>query len=191
MLYYSGALEQEGVQNDPFKSLGGFKSSSQIANGEVHNLFPKIDKEEVVKNIKRSRLIVLQNLTNSLMQNIKIWSDQGKFFSIKIGVIEPYYNQECNKYSFEKIAKEELLPYQTQLQEYDENNPLVIDSLEKEKMIGIWIRRELKMSEFAEEEKSEGEDEESCEVIIENLEKQLELNSDKSEDQFNLNILWD
>ena len=192
MIYYSGALEPDKVQNNPAMSLGGFKSSSQIANGEIHNLFPKIDKEEVLRNKKRTRLIILHNITGKKMENIKIWTDGGDFFITTIGVIEPHYNEKCDKYSFEKLTNESHLPYQTQLEEHDEENKaLVITELEKNKMLGIWIRRELDLTQFTDDELSD-EDIEDCELIIEKLEKELEDSSKiKEEDKFDLHVSWD
>lgn len=192
MLYYTGAIEQEGVQKDPSQSLGGYKSSTQIANGEIHNLFPKIDKREVVKNKKRIRLIVLKNITDQNMQNIKIYTSKAKYFGLKLGAIEPNYNPKCNKYFFEKLSSDEHLPYQTGLGIYDESSPLIVQNLEVDKMIGIWIRRELDLSQFSEREKKEDLlDDESCDIIIEELEKELENSSIKEQDSFQLHISWD
>ena len=192
MLYYTGAIEQEGVQKDPSQSLGGYKSSTQIVNGEIHNLFPKIDKKEVVKNKKRIRLIVLKNITNQEMQNVKIWTEKAKYFGLKIGVIEPYYNEKCNKFSFEKLSSDEHLPYQTRLDVYNENSPLIIQNLEIGKMIGIWIRRELDLSQFTNREKEENLlDNMSCDLVIEELEKELENSFIKEQDLFQLHISWD
>lgn len=188
MLYYSGAPKPEDTQTNPTLSLGGYKSSSQIPNGDVHNLFPKITRQTVVNNIKTTRMIVFINETPATINNLKLWVEETELAVIKLAAILPGYDSQCSRYFFEKITNDSQLPYQGTLSTYTQTSPLEIPSLESGKMIGIWLRRELKIENFNTIDK--GEEFSSCEEVIIALEENQET-SVSVEDVCKIDIQWD
>lgn len=187
MIYYTGAKKSEERQDNPSLSLGGFKSSSQVPNGTIHNLFPKITQSTVIKNHKIIRMIVVHNPTNASMANVKLWSENGEFSKILIAAIFPAYDTECEVYYFEEVANEQSLPYQGTLAEYSETTPLLIPELLPNQIVGIWLRKELDLDKFNELEK--GQNDLSCEATIEIL--QIEETDPILEDNVKINISWD
>lgn len=187
MIYYTGAKKSEERQDNPSLSLGGFKSSSQVPNGAIHNVFPKITQSTVIKNHKIIRMIVLHNPSTTTMSNIRLWSEDGEFSKILLTGILPAYDAECDVYYFEEVANEASLPYQGTLAQYTEATPFTIPELLPTKTIGIWLRKELDLDKFNDLDK--GQDELSCEATIEIL--QQEEQDPILEDNVKINIVWD
>lgn len=187
MLYYTGAAKPEEIQDNPSISLGGFKSSSQIPNGQIHNLFPKITQSVVMNNRKITRMIVFHNQLPVDMSNINLFIDNSDKCKFTLCVIAPGYDAQCDRFFFEQITDERNLPYQGVLEQHDETNPISIPTLQAGKFIGIWIRRELDLSAFNDVDK--GQDIElPCEQMIELLQQQQTA---IVEDQMKLHIEWD
>lgn len=187
MLYYTGAIKPEEIQANPSLSLGGFKSSTQIPNGEVHNLFPKITQSSVVNNSKIIRMIVLHNQLTVPMNNVKLFIENSELCTFKMMAIAPAYDSVCSRFFFEKVNQEQHLPYQGILQSYDQTAPLIIPQLEADKFIGIWIRRELDLTKFNALDK--GQDTElSCDQTIELLQQTTDT---PIEDLMKFHVEWD
>lgn len=182
MLFYTGAVSPEERQQDPLLSLGGFKSSSTIANGELHNLFPIITQNTIKKDLKIMRMIVFANITPSTIANLRIYSTDSDNCTIKIAGVLPGYDEKCKQFFFEKIASETHLPYQGTLQSYNLNDPLIVASLESNKMIGLWIQKSLKLDSFANIDLNL-----SCEELAALLEEAQQT----EEDNFTLHFDWD
>lgn len=183
MLYYTVSTKPEDVQASPSSSLGGYKSSTQIPNGEIHNLFPKITQQTVIDNRKIIRMIVISNPTANAMTNITIWSDLGQYSTIKMDAIAPAIDASANPV-FEKVASENQIPYQASLQERLENNPLVIDSLGVGECVGVWLRKELDLTKFNALERGQS-------ATCEDLQSLLARQNLIAEDQINIHIQWD
>lgn len=183
MLFYTGAVTPEERQQDPSLSLGGFKSSSTIANGELHNLFPTITQNTIKKDIKIIRMIIFANITTSTIANLRIYSTDSEHSVIKIAGVLPGYDDKCKQYFFEKVASETHIPYQGTLQSYDIANPLVVGALEPNKMIGLWIQKSLKLDSFSNTEL----DNLPCEQLAALLEEVQQA----EEDNLQLHFDWD
>jgi len=188
MLYYTGAVKPEDSQQDPSLSLGEYKSSSQIPNGTIHNLFPKITQSTVIKDKKIIRMIVLQNLSPNSMTNLKLFIENGQYSLFTMSAIAPGFDAQCNRYFFEKVPNEESLPYQGTLMTYTETDPLIIPELLTGKYIGIWIRRALDQTKFSDFDR--GKDGLGCDETIEALQAQVESDI-PVEDQMKFHIEWD
>jgi hypothetical protein len=183
MLYYTVSTKPEDVQTAPSSSLGGYKSSSQIPNGEMHNIFPKITQQTVIDNRKIIRMIVISNPTPSEMTNINIWSDVSQYSIIKMDAIAPAINASGDPV-FEKVANENQIPYQATLQERLLANPLIIDTLGVGECVGVWLRKELDLTKFNVLEKGGSA---TCEELQSLIAEQNLI----TEDQVNIHIQWD
>lgn len=189
MLYYTGAKKPEDRQDNPSLSLGGYKSSSQIPNGEINNIFPKITQSTVIDNKKIIRMIVFQNLFPSTITNIKIWTKNGYYSKILSEIVLPAYDSKCERFFFEELKNEEILPYQGSLLEHNESNPLVLNSLESGKYIGIWLRKELILDNFTSLDKGLTCNGENCDELLDIL-KKIESGKEIDEDQIEVHIEW-
>lgn len=189
MLYYTGSSKPEEFQDNPSLSLGGYKSSTQIPNGQIHNLFPKITQSMVVNNRKAIRMIVLHNQLTASMINVKLFIENGEFCKFTMVAIAPGYDAECDRYFFEKVTDEQNLPYQGMLAEYTELAPLIIPELQASKYIGVWIRRDLDLTKFTELDKGNDTDL-PCEEMI-TLLQTAEEQTAAVEDQMKFHVEWD
>lgn len=190
MIYYSGAITSEQPQNIPSNSLGGYKSSSLIPNGEIHNLFPKITQHDILQNRKITRMIVFKNETPNTLTNLRIWIEDGQYSTILMNGVYPMYDERCSIYSFEKIASETSVPYQGTFESKDESNPLTISSLEPNQMIGIWLQKVLRLDQFNDIDKGIEPKGELTEEYIQILKSYQEQNQ-IFEDKFHLHFEWD
>lgn len=190
MLYYTGASKPEAIQDNPSLSLGGFKSSTQIPNGQIHNLFPKITQSVVMTNRKAIRMIVFHNQLTTTMNNIKLYIENSEHCKFTLVPIAPGFDSECNRYFFEKVTDEQNLPYQGTLAEYTQAAPFTIPTLEAGKFIGVWIRRELDLDKFTDLDK--GKDINiPCEEMIAMLQEQTAEDAVIVEDQMKFFVEWD
>ena len=164
MLYYTGAIKPEDIQQDPSLSLGGYKSSTQIPNGTIHNLFPKITQSTIIQDKKIIRMIVLQNLTSSAINNVKLFIQNGDYSLFTMSAIAPGYDEQCERFFFEKVSNEQSLPYQGTLESYNEQSPLIIETLAPGAYIGIWIRRVIDQSKFTDLDR--GKEGLNCDEVI-------------------------
>lgn len=149
ILYYTGAKISEGVQINPELSLGGFKSSSPIANGNIGNLFQAITKSSISHNKKEIRMIVLKNTTGASITNLRIWTVSQKYSKIKLAAVAPAVDVKGVEF-FEQVGDQYSIPYQATLSSHEgEVSALQIGELKAGKMIGLWIQRELDQTKFS------------------------------------------
>lgn len=181
MLYYTGAKKIEDPQTNPFLSLGGFKSSSQIPNGKINNIFPKITQSTLQKNQQSVRMIVFQNLTGQPLTDLKVYSTDGEYSKIEMCFISPAADQ-CGNLRFELI-EEGSLPYQGQFATYTEEAPYNCPEIEPLAYFGIWMKRSLNLEAFSNLEKG-------SEVDCETIEEALEATKFIDEDQVNVTFKW-
>jgi hypothetical protein len=149
-LFYSGATKSQSEQTLPSQSLGGYVSSSRIPNSLRGGVFSLTSEKELFSDTRQTRLIVLQNIGEDTLQNLKFWieSTEDSLFIYKSDAIEPAYDATCNKFYFEQINTEQELPYNADLDIYVEDNKLDLGILESQKYIGIWISREVDVSKL-------------------------------------------
>lgn len=140
-LFYSGALTPEEVQIHPDLSLGGYKSSSLIANGRIGNLFSTIT-NSLLRQRREIRLIVLQNLTGETKE-VKIWTQSTPISTLKIAAVSPTVEG-----AFERVADMFSLPFQATLEAHEEAANALDFSISADEIVGLWILRELDVSLF-------------------------------------------
>jgi len=148
-LYYTGAKTPEGVQINPELSLGGFKSSSLITNGNIGNLFQTITKFSISQNKKEIRMIALKNTSGANIAGLKIWTVSQRYSKIKIAAVAPAVDSKGVEF-FEQIGDQYSIPYQAILNPQEgEVNAVQIGTLQAGVTIGLWIQRELDQTKFS------------------------------------------
>jgi hypothetical protein len=144
-ILFTGAAKHWGVQTDPSKSLGGYVSSSLVPNGALNNLFPAINKDDVVRDLKKTRLIVLK--TSLQMTNVRIWTESAMFATNYIACVQPAMVN--NEPVFEQVPNEFSIPYQAVLVAAEgEDNYINVGDVAANTYIGIWIRRQVNTADF-------------------------------------------
>jgi hypothetical protein len=149
-LYYTGAKVAEGPQTDPSASLGGFKSSSLLSNGNLNNLFPTIVRSTIAKGKKDIRMIVLKNTTGAAITSLRIWTESEKYSKVKIAAVLPV----SGTVSFEEVLDSNSIPFQASLSAHEGEGAAVnAGSLAANAVLGIWIQRELDLTKFTDLDK--------------------------------------
>ncbi len=89
--YYSNASAPSGVQSNPYNSLGGYISSSEIPFDSIDSIFPSVSGAEVVSGSETYRAVFVKNTSIFNFYNAKAYfgtSISGFYF----GVEEPVNN---------------------------------------------------------------------------------------------------
>src|SRR5689334_10525241 len=123
ILLYTGAESANDAQIQPERSLGGYVSSSMVANGMVNSIFSTISKTTVDKNKRDTRLIALKNTTGATLDNVQIWIERGEgsYSRVKLAAVECTTDASNNPF-FELIPNPEAIPYQAVLSLHDADN---------------------------------------------------------------------
>ena len=142
-LYYSGASALGQMQDNAFKSLGGFRSGVMIPNASFNNIFDEIGKQELGEGQQVCKCIFIKNEdpTNAITNlNLYITGNQS-FEKIKFGVSIP--TDETIPVQFMNSQNE--LPYNVIFYEaYTVGNAVILSSsIVAGKLISLWIIREI------------------------------------------------
>lgn len=171
--YYSGSLSRFGVQPDPFKSLGGLMSSTIVANGKIHSLFPEItSSSRTEKSVDVVGLFFKNNTTNNYL-NFSYWleylNDSNSIYELAFVDVD---QQNPTLEKIENIKSEPMFVNWTQ--SIDPEEPDLIQSqLSSGEIIGVWIKR-------------------TVNPIGENLSfSQMELQLKKVKDEVNICFVFD
>lgn len=152
-LFYSGAVENRGKQNNSQLSLGGFISQNRIPNGGLNNLFPTISKRHIKEQISDTRLIVLTNNESQSINSLSLFiqlSDTS-LCTYEIALVSPAINNACKCEQFESIDNGEELPYQAEFTTANSDTPLTSTAaILTGKSVGVWIKRSINLSKFNE-----------------------------------------
>lgn len=149
-IFYTGADTYNAVQKDKDKSLGGFKSSTSIANDTLNNFFGDVSMYGLDEKLRETRALIIHNETNSALTNLYIWFDKltnsiGKF-ELAAVLLTPDSNGEVYMESIDNIR---ATPYEATFVEADgiTNKQLLINSMPADSYIGIWLRRSILSSD--------------------------------------------
>lgn len=146
MLLYTGAIQNEAIQQDASKSLGGWVSSSQIQNNVIHNLFSKIDYNQVKNDLKPIRVVAFKNTTGSIITSLKVWIEHEAtaFATYKIGLVLNSIETTCNHPYFEQIQNQYAEPFYCQLLNCEtELNAIELTNIPIDQFVGIFVQRNL------------------------------------------------
>lgn len=150
ILFYTGAIKTGQEQKNPALSLGGYISSSIVPNGLVDNLFPDIGLSDLKNNQDQIKVIALQNITGTDLNNFQIYfsSDSNSFCKIQLGVVAPMLGGDCNCSYFETLQNQYCIPYYATFADYDVNAPFIYNQnftqpFANGSYLGLFLKRSL------------------------------------------------
>ena len=158
-LYYTGAQGSDLIQKDPSRSLGGYLSSTPIQNSLENTLFTDLSMNTRSHPRREVRMIALKNTLGFSVDNLKIRFalDALSVCNYKFAVVLPTINSKGNPV-FEQIDSDRALPYHAEFSSVVSGIWEEISTLfAANKVIGIWIIRELNTTKIAPK---------SCETLI-------------------------
>lgn len=140
-LYYSGASILNGEQNNPLNSIGGFMSSSLVPNGLENSLFPNVNSSEIENGSRHIIGLFLKNDTGAPVSDIDFYFDKDSesIFTYEIGAVQ------ANTGEIESLVNSNALPFSVNFQsaDGDSNKVRLVNSLDDNEIIGLWIIRKL------------------------------------------------
>lgn len=142
-LYYSGANSNEQIQEDPNKSLGGYRSFVLLNNDSFNNLFDELGMNELNEGCTNYRCIFIKNNnTTENINNLSLFITGKKDFEkIKFGISKPKDNISAVQF----LNNQESKPYNVTFYEaYSEEDKIIlIEELEPNDILALWLCREV------------------------------------------------
>ncbi len=140
ILYYSGALEPNKIQQNIDLSLGGNISSSPIPNDFFNNLFSTISEKAIAEGRTETKGIFLKNETGATITTITLYTDS------PVDTISKYEWAAVtvpDDESMEEIQNLQATPFVATFVEAEgvANKITLVGSLDDNKVIGIWVKR--------------------------------------------------
>lgn len=141
--YYSGAKIEDEYQDNPIKSLGGFKSSVKIFNNSFDNLFDEVGIYELNngQTIYRCIFIKNENTTQQSAVNLSLYIEGKKSYEkIKFGVSLP-----ATDGSVQLLDNHFSQPFNITFYEaYTQQDSVILkSSLSAGQKIALWLCREI------------------------------------------------
>ena len=144
--YYTttAGTEEEGYsRQEPDRSLGGFRSSTPVPNGQLNILFGDISKytEEQAKD--EYIALILKNETGGDVIDINVWFDfpEDSYSTFDIAAVTLNVDSEGRNY-MENVPNYTSAPYYSIFVGADgEGNKQNIGDLVDDAEVGIWIKR--------------------------------------------------
>lgn len=146
MLYYTGAIQHNAIQEDPSKSLGGYISSSLVPNDVLNNLFGTIDYSTLVNQTKETRVIAFLNTTGGTINTFSIYTNTpiDSFSKLKVGLILNEIDETCNIPYFEQLPNRNSTPLYVQVIDAEgQENAIEINNVPVNNYVGIFLQREI------------------------------------------------
>jgi hypothetical protein len=143
--FLSGASEDEGVQEDPDASLGNYRSSTEVEDATLNNLFDNVSGDEAAAGDTEYRAIFVQNTHATLTWlGVKLWivaqpDERLTKESFEVGVEPP--SEQPDGY-IQTIMDESTAP-----EDVDFSAPankgagISIGDLAPGEIYGIWVKR--------------------------------------------------
>jgi len=178
--YYTGAPEFNKVQPLASLSLGGFMSSSEIQNDVLNNIFGDVSELAKQNLTRKAILIALKNDAEDLAEDITLefdatWTNLISQFSIAF--VSPK-TDSCGDIFFDKINDSGALPYVSFDVLSSINNSFNLGVMHKEKVIGIWLVRDLIKAKVAPL---------ANQTLIDNYNNNAEV---ADEEDFSISLTW-
>ena len=142
-LYYTTTTGYNGEQPNPERSLGGFKSSTPVANDDFSNIFDEISLMTMKSGRDEYRAIVLKNEFDTPWTNItvKISRQEGAICSYKMAVGAMNVVNKYNQKSMENVMAPTNKPFREKFIDMTEDAVLEVGDLEAGAEIGLWLCR--------------------------------------------------
>lgn len=91
---------------------------------------------------------MLKNTTPNTVTGITIFTNRSLFATYKLAAVSPAFDS-CNNALFEKLLDGNSLPFQADLEPAEgSGEAITIASLASSAMIGIWVERDLDLTQF-------------------------------------------
>lgn len=150
---YTTSVKGGNPQSNISLSLGGYKSSSIVKNDDLNNLFDEISLYGMSEGKTEYRGIMFTNNTPVPMNNVKLYVEKigEPFCDFGLNVTSTVKDSEGNDwmervpdiYSKPIMGDFKLLP--------TKEDPITIESIKPEEVIGIWIQRIINKTKVREE----------------------------------------
>lgn len=142
-LYYTTTTGANNEQPNPERSLGGFKSSTPVANDDFSNIFDEISLMTMKSGRDEYRAIVIKNEFAEAVQNItiKITRPEGSICSYKLAVGAMNIVNKYNQKSMENVLSPNNKPFRAKFIDMDADAVLEVGDLNPGDEIGLWICR--------------------------------------------------
>lgn len=142
--FYTIVSQPEIAQNNPFLSLGGFKSSSGVPNTSFNSLFSDLSSYLIQKSLPEYIGLILENTFNEPVKDIKIYIPKiiGYYCKYRLAIVELSNNGEM-----EIITTINSKPLYAEFYETDANNKIELTGeMKPGSQVGLWVERSLDMT---------------------------------------------
>jgi hypothetical protein len=141
-LYYTGAKENDGVQTEIQKSLGGYISSSIIPNASLNSLFRDLSEFSKIKNSSEVICVAIKNTLLTPLENFTFYiNGLDASIDVKAAFVVPT-TDSCGNKVFESIKTQEQLPYYAEFENVDgEDNAINIGQFPANSFLGLFLQK--------------------------------------------------
>ena len=145
-LYYTTIKGQDQIQNEPYLSLGGYKSASLVSNNTLGNMFDAITSLTIANSKEREYIgLILKNETDTRVENLWLWFEFPEKCYSKFRVAAVNLSSDENDVPvMEHIPTRNSQPSFAEFHEADGiENAVLLGNLDVGAMIGLWFERQL------------------------------------------------
>jgi hypothetical protein len=139
--YYSGAASLDASQTDPALSLGGYKSSSEIANFAFNSLFPDVSGTDTLSGSTDYRAFFVKNENYERWRNPKAYFhevDTNSYENLWFGL------EDTTSGAIQTIPNDSTSP--TGIAWYDPvslASGISFNDVSSQGYFGVWIKKEI------------------------------------------------
>ena len=143
LLYYTTINGYRNPQSNPERSLGGFMSSTPVANSDFSNLFDELSIMTIKSGRSEYRAIMLYNESDSAYRNIFIKMEKSEdcLCDYELSVGEMIHINKYGQKSMENVSSINHRPFNAEFIKMDSDSVLQVGDLEPGQEIGLWICR--------------------------------------------------
>jgi hypothetical protein len=144
-LFYTGATIAQGVQNDPFQSLGGFASSSPVPNNALNNLFSDLSYTGAMQKKQVTRGLILQNTLGFDCTDVLFGYQYPAFVGATFKLLTAIVTVNSSQ-SIERIPNSDGTPIYATFTEANivpadsVNNSIDLGPIANNAMLGVWLQ---------------------------------------------------
>jgi hypothetical protein len=145
-LYFTTSAGPDLVQTDPKISLGGYKSSSQISNSSLNNLFDEVSTFKLSRDLEEEYIgIILRNNSLDDIENLWLYFKypENCYSKFLVGAVDLAVDSNGNQY-MEHITDRFSKPFNAEFYEADGVlNAVEIGDIPSGGLVGLWICRRI------------------------------------------------
>ena len=144
-LYYTTTAGEDQPQQNYYNSLGGYKSSNQIASDEFDNFFGEISSTTLSKNNQNQYIAIILKNEGGGKTNINFWFEraEGCYSKLYIAAVDLAADND-GIYYMENVKSFNSAPiYATFYECENEESAVNLGDLATGEMLGLWVKREI------------------------------------------------